>query len=270
MYYYIVNPAAGNSQLNSIQEKLKTKLSKHGIEGEFVKTIGPGDAGKLVQQALERNVKTIVAVGGNETVNEVLQTLYARQHTDVALGIIPIGKTNTLANQLGLKTWQHACQVIANRHLTHLNLLAANDEVFVYRFVLQNIVTPADETEEARPRPFTVTAKTDDDLHIKAKVLEVEVTNQKINDISLDNKLLIKLREGEPEPGQPSKLRRWLPWLRRAAAAPHSQFNAHALHVRAGHPVTAVLDGQEMSESEFAVSLTDRHITLITARDKPR
>src|SRR4051812_6735399 len=109
MYYYIINPTSGRGAINNIQEKLRSTLQQLGIDGEFAKTTGPGDATKMAKAAADKGSKTIVAVGGDDTVNEVINGL---AESSVAIGIIPIGTSNELANQFGINHWQQACTVL--------------------------------------------------------------------------------------------------------------------------------------------------------------
>jgi diacylglycerol kinase (ATP) len=102
MYYYIVNPAAGRGQVKNLQDKLRGRLDELGIRGEWAKTTGPGEATKMTKAAIAAGHTTIVAVGGDDTVNEVINGI---DRENVAIGIIPIGTTNRIATQLGIITW---------------------------------------------------------------------------------------------------------------------------------------------------------------------
>jgi len=59
----------------------------------------PGDGAVFAREAIEAEVDTIVACGGDGTVNEVLNGM---QGTAVALGIIPAGTANDFARQVGI------------------------------------------------------------------------------------------------------------------------------------------------------------------------
>lgn len=119
MYYYILNPASGGGRINKIQDRLKSRLSELGIAGEFVKSIGEGDAKKLAAMGVKKGYKTIVAVGGTSTINEVINGVGS---VGVAVGIIPIGDRNELAHSLGIPDWQNACNILAARKIETVNL----------------------------------------------------------------------------------------------------------------------------------------------------
>jgi diacylglycerol kinase (ATP) len=128
MYYYIINPASGGGKINKVQDKLKDRLKELGIAGEFVKSTGPGDIARLTKMAIEKGFKTIVAVGGDGTINEIINAIDAN---GVALGIIPMGSSNELANMLGITEWQMACNILAARKVEEVDLGLINDKLFV-------------------------------------------------------------------------------------------------------------------------------------------
>lgn len=130
MYYYIINPASGGGKINKIQDKLKDRLKELGIAGEFAKSTGPGDIARLTKMAIARNYKTIVAVGGDGTINEIINAA-SDSDSNVALGIIPLGSSNELANMLGITDWQTACNILAARKVEEVDLGLINDKLFV-------------------------------------------------------------------------------------------------------------------------------------------
>jgi len=128
MYYYIINPASGFGKINKIQDQLKEILTNLGIAGEFAKTTGPKDATKLAKLAISKGYNTIIAVGGDNTVNEVVNGIVDKK---VALGIIPTGATNSVAKTLGIFDWQEACSILAARRIETIDLGKANGHYFI-------------------------------------------------------------------------------------------------------------------------------------------
>lgn len=128
MYYYIINPASGGGKINKVQDKLKDRLRELGIAGEFAKSTGPGDVSRLTKMAIDKGFKTIVAVGGDGTINEIINAIGDHK---VALGIIPMGSSNELANMLGIMDWPTACNILAARKVEEVDLGLINDKLFV-------------------------------------------------------------------------------------------------------------------------------------------
>jgi YegS/Rv2252/BmrU family lipid kinase len=69
------------------------------VEATSAATAGPGDAAEQVKQAIADGCDTVFACGGDGTVHDVVQGLVGN---DAALGVIPLGTANSLANDLGL------------------------------------------------------------------------------------------------------------------------------------------------------------------------
>lgn len=91
MYYFIVNPNAHGGRGKKIWRKLERQIHKSGIHYEAFQTEAPGDARRMAAE-LTANMQepaTIVAVGGDGTVNEVLNGLAISDLLTV--GYIPTG-----------------------------------------------------------------------------------------------------------------------------------------------------------------------------------
>lgn len=97
----IYNPASGQAsgRRAAVMARVVSVLAKAGIEADALETDAPGSARGLALAAIRNRYDTILACGGDGTVHEVLQCVVG---TDVALGVIPLGTANALANNLGL------------------------------------------------------------------------------------------------------------------------------------------------------------------------
>jgi diacylglycerol kinase (ATP) len=97
----IYNPASGQQsarRASYIRSALDV-LRKAGVEAEALETHAPGSARGLAQAAIRQGCDAILACGGDGTVHETLQSVVG---TDVALGVVPLGTANALAQNLGL------------------------------------------------------------------------------------------------------------------------------------------------------------------------
>lgn len=97
-YKVIVNPAAGRGDVSKYAAQLKTLLGQSKLDFDLVITKSPGQAIELAREAA-RNFEAVVAVGGDGTVNEVINGIMG---TGAALGIIPAGTGNDIARTLGI------------------------------------------------------------------------------------------------------------------------------------------------------------------------
>lgn len=278
MYYYIVNPAAGNSSISSIQSRLKTTLHRLEIDGEFTKTIGSGDALKITKEALRNGFKTIVAVGGGETVNEVVTAVHQTpSKRNIAVGIIPIGKQNILAKHLGITDWKQACEILSWRRLQSYQLLNLNQHVFIYSGAIQALVeesSPAEpipawrqyifkpKTKPPGTVPFEL--KIDGKYKASGNLKQLLLRNQKFLQADLPNQLVVHVfsAHGRGEAGGRSLVGRLL--SRGGQEASFSQLMAEGITATFPQAVQAVIDGRKIISKRFDVALADSSVQLIT------
>ena len=122
----ILNPAARGERAKALRDKIAS-LSHQVI----VRSTGsPGDAGALAARAVAQGYETIVAAGGDGTINEVVNGL-AGSH--VRFGILPVGTMNVFATELGIpqNNLAKAWQVIEDGCVRQVDLPRANQEYFV-------------------------------------------------------------------------------------------------------------------------------------------
>lgn len=92
-------------------------------------TFEEGDAAAFARHAAHRGVDVVAAVGGDGTVNEVVNGL---DGYDVPLGIIPLGTANDFARQVGIPAdADHAMDVILQRKPHRLDTASLNGRRFL-------------------------------------------------------------------------------------------------------------------------------------------
>jgi diacylglycerol kinase (ATP) len=88
-----------------------------------------GDGAELAREAVAAGVDTVVACGGDGTVNEVLNGL---DGSDVPMGIVPIGTANDFAKQVGIPDdADHAMDVILRGHPQRIDTASLNGRRFL-------------------------------------------------------------------------------------------------------------------------------------------
>jgi diacylglycerol kinase (ATP) len=97
----IINPISGTGGRIEVArgraERAAALIAARGLDAEVFMTERPGHARELATAALSRGVTTVVAWGGDGTVNEVASVLAFREAT---LAIVPSGSGNGLATEL--------------------------------------------------------------------------------------------------------------------------------------------------------------------------
>ncbi|MBD5379240.1 MAG: diacylglycerol kinase family lipid kinase [Bacteroides sp.] len=171
----IINPISGTGAKQGVAERIKSRLAESGFDVEVKFTTGPGNATELAREAVENKFHTVVAIGGDGTVNE---TAVGLSKTDVALGIIPAGSGNGLARHLNIPMdIDRAADIIAQRNIVDCDYGEVNHRPFFctfgvgfdaavsHRFAKQNrrgkmmyIKSAIDEYLNYNPQEYTISA----------------------------------------------------------------------------------------------------------------
>lgn len=118
----VLNPAAGAV----LRQEVAPQLSRVAKKAAVVLTGGPGDAERAARRAVEEGFKTVVAAGGDGTVNEVLRGVAG---SAARLGVLPLGTMNVFARELGLPLdWEEALAQIVKGSETRIDLVWANGQ----------------------------------------------------------------------------------------------------------------------------------------------
>ena len=100
MIDFIVNIKAGKGKCRESIEAIRKELDGRGIAYRVHETEHPRHATEIARELCESGAKKIVAVGGDGSVNEVLNGLTRLE--DITLGIIPAGTGNDFATAVGI------------------------------------------------------------------------------------------------------------------------------------------------------------------------
>ncbi|MDR1300788.1 MAG: diacylglycerol kinase family lipid kinase [Candidatus Nomurabacteria bacterium] len=95
-YVFIVNPIAGSQNADEVIERIHEVCRKHELKYRIIKTERPKHASEIVRK-LPKTGKVIFAVGGDGTMNEVLQGM---MKTNNVMGVIPNGTGNDFSASL--------------------------------------------------------------------------------------------------------------------------------------------------------------------------
>lgn len=98
----IFNPAAKGDKARSFRKALDA-IARHCT---LLRTQAAGDATRLAAEAVRDGFDTVIAAGGDGTLNEVLNGLAQTPEglANVRLGVLPLGTVNVFARELGLPT----------------------------------------------------------------------------------------------------------------------------------------------------------------------
>ena len=96
----IINPVSGRNSMRLKLWEVLNILSNSNISAQILFTGKRGDAFEFAKNC-PATIKTIICVGGDGTLNEVISGIMENPHPHL-LGYIPTGTTNDLAKSLGI------------------------------------------------------------------------------------------------------------------------------------------------------------------------
>lgn len=118
-YKIIANPASGSGAGARSIPLIETMLEKHGINYDLTRTQKPTQAVEITKQAVETGFEVVVAVGGDGTINEVINGLMQAKISGFELppmGVLCNGRGNDFAPSVNVPAdLDAACRALANR-----------------------------------------------------------------------------------------------------------------------------------------------------------
>lgn len=119
MYYYIVDPQTTSAKnYERVQNQLYSCLSAMRISGEIARVTSLRGVKQLVEAGVTGGATTIVAVGDDNTFEQVVA---ATGHKNVIVGYVPITESE-VGTIIGAGTIETACQNLAQRRVEELDL----------------------------------------------------------------------------------------------------------------------------------------------------
>lgn len=136
-WFVIVNPNAGNGKAKKDWERISDLLSGENLSIQEVFTGCRGDAIRLAREAVENGFRKLISVGGDGTLNEVLNGIFTQEKVapnQVLIGMIPVGTGNDWGRMFGIPTvYEGAVKVISEKKtMAHdvgvINYFSANGQ----------------------------------------------------------------------------------------------------------------------------------------------
>ncbi len=256
------------------------KLRDEGVEIHVRVTWEKGDAQRYVDEARQLGVETVIAGGGDGTINEVSTALIQSQGCNIpALGILPLGTANDFATSVGIPDdLDKALKLAIAANATAIDMVQVNDKTCFINMATggfgTRITTETPEKLKAALGGVSYfihglmrmdTLKPDicdirgEDFHWQGKALVIGIGNgrqagggQQLCPTALINDGLLQLRIFTGEELLPGLL----------SALTQSEDNPNIIDgasswfdIRAPHEITFNLDGEPLSGQEFHIEI---------------
>lgn len=123
---FLANPISGGTKKDSAIKQIEATFSKQQIPFEVLPTVASGNYDFVKMKILEEQVTDVVIIGGDGSVNQVVQALRKEK---VRFGIIPFGSGNGFAFAAGIpKNVQKAIDIIIAGKSSIVDAFQVNDE----------------------------------------------------------------------------------------------------------------------------------------------
>ena len=126
---FIINPKSGVERQKEIKEAIEAHLDKVHYSHEILNTEFAKHGTVLAKEAARNGAYAVVAVGGDGSVNDVVQGLLG---TNTLLAIIPKGSGNGMARTMRIPLdTNEAIKVINAGNIAAMDVAFANDKPFI-------------------------------------------------------------------------------------------------------------------------------------------
>jgi YegS/Rv2252/BmrU family lipid kinase len=119
-WFVIVNPNAGKRRGQHDWKQISRMISSAGIDYLSYFTEHRGHAMELTRKYIHNGFRNIIVVGGDGTLNEVVNGIFTQKHVDpleVTLAMIPVGTGNDWCRMFGIPSeYDKAIDVIVKRN----------------------------------------------------------------------------------------------------------------------------------------------------------
>ncbi|MGE4413615.1 MAG: diacylglycerol kinase family protein [Candidatus Caldatribacteriota bacterium] len=126
----IINHTAGGGKPQKIISEIISYFDTMNLKYHLSWTPSPGGATTLAQQAAEQGADLIISVGGDGTINEIINGIIPTQNQP-ALGIIPAGWANDFIKSTSIpKDIFQACQIIPKQKTKMIDIGLINEQMY--------------------------------------------------------------------------------------------------------------------------------------------
>ncbi len=117
---YIINPTGNGGAGLNVWETFKGLWNQPIDEKDIILTTRPGHAIEIASEA--EGYTTLVSVGGDGTVNEVMEGVM-KNRSGPSLALIPAGTGNDVGRNVGITSLQRAVRALKEHHRKHYDIL---------------------------------------------------------------------------------------------------------------------------------------------------
>ena len=220
---------------------IENRLTDLGIAGKISRLALFRNAHEMIQDEIDRGVKTLVVLGNDETIRKIIDVV---ADNDVVMGIVPFGPNNTIAELMGIPPGVHACDVLSARRVETIDIGTVNGRRFITGLTVPNF--KAEITCDEKFRIFPTSRA------------ELEIKNLGLVADPCDGILNTVIRTGVKK--------RWGIFGKRQVK--ESIFLMKSLAIRSDKPISVFADGEELLGTRFDIGIERMMLKVITGKKR--
>ncbi len=229
---------------------IENRLADLGITGNIGRLSLFREASELILDEARRGIKTVVVVGNDRTVRQVIGAVVTARLT---LGVIPLGEPNTLAKLFGIPSGARAVDILGRRSLYTIDVGKVNGRYFLSRMRL-----PESQCSIVCDGKFTLETKRVGALQIK----NLGWIDDEAKSVELSNPqdgYLEAVLEAKEEIGF---------WRRPVWRRSQFVIKRVVIETTGPAPLAAYVDEEKFAQPRFEVSILPRRLRVIVGRER--
>ncbi len=259
MYLYLYDNFLNDNKYIKTLARMETRLTDLGIGGKISRLSPLKDLRELIKDEARSGVKTVVVVGGDKTVVEVVNEI---ADYNLTLGIIPIGEQNFIAPTLGIRSVEEACNIISARKVEKIDLGKAGGIYFIanLKIPVQKNMAAAKVALECEGR-YQISPDTNSFEIQICNLRPAEAGAEKYNFSPKDGFLEAYIK---PIAGRG----RLFGWFRGQGQISASIVPFRRLNILAKNSVNIISDDQKVLKTPLEISVAPRKLRVIVGRGR--
>ncbi len=118
-------------------KKIEEELNRLNLQGKILYLKNVKNLKETLLEEINNGAKTIISVGNNLTINNVVNIL-ANISENIPVSLIPIGSNNSIAESMGIFNEKEACFILSSRRIENIMLAQANNKFFIENSYIKN------------------------------------------------------------------------------------------------------------------------------------
>lgn len=260
MYLYIYDTFLNNNPRYAVVlEKIQQRLLDLGINGRVEKLSVLKSLQELVKGGKRAGAKTIVAIGGDKLLTQLLHI--TPNFPDITVGYIPIEEKSILAQIFGIPQAEKACDILSSRIIKIIDAAKVNGKYFFASL-------------ESPEHAFSISCDDQFRLSFQPDTKKVVIANlgSILTGTANPSQSLRDPHDGFLEILTESSKNQGLGnWFRRSGKSSSSESVIHGkkLKVESGSsPIAWLADGQEVIKTPFQVEIMPQQLKIIVGKER--